>query len=242
MAADFERALAAGNAAAPAPASSDWPTPLLRRFAEPWSLPEIKALPGERPPPETGTDDARVEFYWVGSDARIAGTLVHRCLQLIADGRLEVTADDGTVRGLTTRWLAEQGIRAEAASPIVERVSAAVSATLSDEVGRWILDGDGSAELALSGVYGGELVSVVLDRVRVDDDGTHWIVDYKSSSHEGGDLDGFLQVEANRYRPQLARYAAIYGAWAETNGVAAEVRCALYFPLLKSFVEVELQA
>ena len=86
---------------------------------------------------------------------------------------------------------------------------------------------------ALEGLDGGELVSVVLDRVKIDEDGTHWIIDYKTSTHEGGDLDGFLRAEAERYRSQLTRYASIYKAWAGT-----EARCALYFPLLQSFVEV----
>ena len=33
--------------------------------------------------------------------------------------------------------------------------------------------------------------SGVMDRVRIDD-GRHWIVDYKTSTHEGGNLAGFL--------------------------------------------------
>jgi ATP-dependent exoDNAse (exonuclease V) beta subunit len=73
----------------------------------------------------------------------------------------------------------------------------------------------------------------VIDRVRVDDDGTHWIVDYKTSSHEGGSLAEFLASESERYRPQLRRYADIY-----RNYAGVEVRCALYFPLLQEFVEV----
>ena len=106
---------------------------------------------------------------------------------------------------------------------------------LSDTKGRWILQGAGHAELGLTGIFEGELVSVILDRVRIDDDGDHWIIDYKTSTHEGGNLQGFLQVEADRYQPQLSRYAAIYADW---TGISA--RCALYFPLLKSFVEIEV--
>ena len=87
----------------------------------------------------------------------------------------------------------------------------------------------------MSGVVDGQVESVVLDRVRVDEQGTHWIVDYKTSSHEGGRLDEFLQAETDRYRPQLARYAEIYG-----NYKNADIRCALYFPLLQEFVEVDL--
>ena len=121
------------------------------------------------------------------------------------------------------------------AQPILERVAGAVSAMLDDEKGRWILRGQGHSELALAGVLDGDLVSIVLDRVRIDDDGTHWIIDYKTSSHEGGNLAGFLQVETDRYRPQLQRYASVYGEWAGESA-----KCALYFPLLRSFVEVPL--
>ncbi len=104
---------------------------------------------------------------------------------------------------------------------------------LDDEKGRWILGGEGHAELALTGVAGDELVSVILDRVLIAEDDTHWIIDYKTSSHEGGNLAGFLQAEADRYQVQLARYASIYKNWS-----GADVKCALYFPLLQSFVEV----
>jgi ATP-dependent exoDNAse (exonuclease V) beta subunit len=104
-----------------------------------------------------------------------------------------------------------------------------------DEKGRWIINGDGHAEMGLSGVYEGNIESVIIDRVRIDSHGVHWIVDYKTSTHEGGNLAGFLQAETDRYRPQLAKYAAIYNAYAGT-----EARCALYFPLLKTFLEVDV--
>ncbi|MDH3408486.1 MAG: PD-(D/E)XK nuclease family protein, partial [Gammaproteobacteria bacterium] len=111
----------------------------------------------------------------------------------------------------------------------------ALQGIIGDEKGRWLLDGEGYAELALSGVLHGHIESVVLDRVRIDDDGTHWIIDYKTSSHEGGDLANFLRAESDRYRPQLTKYAKLYRNYAD-----ADVRCALYFPLLREFVEVQL--
>jgi ATP-dependent exoDNAse (exonuclease V) beta subunit len=91
------------------------------------------------------------------------------------------------------------------------------------------------AEVALTGMYEGELTSVILDRVRIDEQGTHWIVDYKTSSHEGGNLAAFLQSEIDRYQPQLKKYRHLYAAYAQTDP-----RCALYFPLLQQFVEVTL--
>ena len=105
----------------------------------------------------------------------------------------------------------------------------------ADERGRWLLHGDGHAELALSGIVDGRLESVVLDRVRVDEHDVHWIVDFKTSSHEGGGLSEFLQAETERYRQQLEMYVELYRTYSD-----ADVRCALYFPLLREFVEVDL--
>ena len=212
--------------------------PQLRRFVTPWRLPQAKLLAGADAEVDLADEENQlnkaVEFYWVGSDARIAGTLVHRWLQLIADNLAHGAAADGVYSNeVTLRWIRESGIEASSADGIVRRVERAVVSTLSDPTGRWILEGPGHAELALSGVADQELVSVVLDRVRIDDDGTHWIIDYKSSTHEGGNLDGFLRAEEERYRPQLQRYAEIYGEWASVN-----VKCALYFPLLQAFVAV----
>jgi ATP-dependent exoDNAse (exonuclease V) beta subunit len=115
------------------------------------------------------------------------------------------------------------------------RVDEALRSVRNDPRGRWLLSGGGHAELALSGVVNGVLESGIMDRIRIDD-ATHWIVDYKTSSHEGGNLEGFLAAEVERYRDQLARYAALYGAYA-----GVDVRCALYFPLLQQFVEVDVE-
>jgi len=215
---------------------SSWAIPALRRFSTPWSLPEAAPVSGPKLTDGVHEENPAVEFYWVGTAARIAGTLVHRWLQLMANGSASTDiANISATRPTTLRWLRELGIGNDAAAPVVVRVEQALQATLGDERGQWILNGDGHAELALTGMIANELTSIVLDRVRIEEDGTHWIVDYKTSTHEGGNLDGFLQAESDRYSQQLARYAVIYRAWAHVD-----VRCALYFPLLQSFVEVEL--
>ena len=120
---------------------------------------------------------------------------------------------------------------------IFKRLTAefALDQIAGDDKGRWVLFGDGKTELALSGVIDGSVQSIVIDRVRIDEDGVHWIVDYKTSTHEGGDLAGFLQQESDRYRPQLEKYAAVY-----SNLTDAPVRTALYFPMLQAFCEVEI--
>ncbi|MDX1518372.1 MAG: PD-(D/E)XK nuclease family protein, partial [Woeseiaceae bacterium] len=166
---------------------------------------------------------------------RLAGTITHRWLQLIGQGRARVESGSvAELRPVSRRWLAEMGATEAGMESVCDRVEAALSGVLADERGRWLLDGPGEAELALSGFYEGALQTIIIDRVRIDEHGTHWIVDYKTSSHEGGNLDGFLRNEADRYRQQLRKYGSLYRA---CYGV--EVRTALYFPLLQAFREVE---
>ena len=165
--------------------------------------------------------------------AQLAGTLAHRWLQLLAEDSAP-RQPGAALRTVSLRWLREMGIAGDSADKIADRVQQALEGTLADARGRWLLEGQGHAELALTGVYDGEIESVVLDRVRIDESGQHWIVDYKTSTHEGGNLEGLLAVEAERYTPQLQKYASIYESYS-----GEKARCALYFPLLQAFVELQ---
>ena len=85
--------------------------------------------------------------------------------------------------------------------------------------------------MALSGVEGDGIAHVVLDRTFVAD-GTRWIVDFKTGSHEGADVEAFLDREVERYRDQLDRYARLVAALDPRP-----VRLGLYHPLLRGWRE-----
>lgn len=236
VAQDFEQALRGAIPPSPMQAAGAWLMPELRRFAEPFVLPEFQGLQIPAASAAAAATDTKVEFYWVGAEARMAGTLVHRWLQLATERRVVLQASElEHTRSTSDSWLRAMGVSDTAREAVCERVESALRGILADHKGRWLLDGDGAAELELTGIYAGELTSVVLDRVRIDEQGTHWIVDYKTSSHEGGDLAAFLRAETDRYKPQLQKYRQLYADYAGT-----EARCALYFPLLQQFVEVPL--
>ncbi|MCH8301901.1 MAG: UvrD-helicase domain-containing protein [Proteobacteria bacterium] len=207
--------------------------PVLRRLkSEPPS--SAPPLPGRRGGADQSAagNESQVEYHWVGSAARHAGTIVHRWLQRMSDGIADID-DKERLHRTSGRWARALGVREEEIEAVCDRVAVALRKISSDEKGRWVLFGDGETELAVSGVIDGQLRSVVIDRIRIDDEGVHWIVDYKTSTHEGGDLEGFLEQEAARYRPQLDLYAALY-----RNLTDAPVRTALYFPLLQKFCEL----
>jgi ATP-dependent exoDNAse (exonuclease V) beta subunit len=115
-------------------------------------------------------------------------------------------------------------------------VQNALKNTIKDERGAWILDGNHTEqrnEYSISGVYENKLVSVYLDRTFVDDD-TRWIIDYKSSPHSGPDMDTFLDMQQDRYRMQLEKYASLM-----TGLDNRSIRLGLYFPLNKGWREWE---
>ena len=165
------------------------------------------------------------------------GTIVHRWCQRISDGRIEVAPDEiGNLRPASRRWAANLGVADHDLDAVCDRTEAALKGIIGDEKGRWVLQGKGQAELPVTGIYDGQTQSVVIDRIRIDEHGTHWIIDYKTSTHEGGDLALFLEHEAERYRPQLNKYAGLYA-----NLTGEKVRAALYFPLLQKFCEVAVE-
>ena len=108
--------------------------------------------------------------------------------------------------------------------------------TLADERGRWLLGGDHLAakcEFPITGLADGELVNGRLDPAFVDRQGTRWIVDYKTSAHEGAGLEDFLDNECERYRPQLELYRQMFAGLEDRP-----IQAGLYFPLLQRWCEI----
>ncbi|MDH4165324.1 MAG: UvrD-helicase domain-containing protein [Gammaproteobacteria bacterium] len=213
--------------------------PVLRRLPDDWQRPEAPMAPHVQVRNLVrATAATAVEFDWVTETARHVGTVVHRELQRFARAGGALPGDEAGRLAVQRRYaaeLAELGVPYERRTAAAARVLEAVRRTLADERGRWLLQTAHRAaqsELALTGVTDAGLVSVVIDRTFVDETGVRWIVDYKTSSHEGAGLDQFLDNERERYRGQLERYAQLM------RGMGGEpVRLGLYFPLLSAWRE-----
>ena len=93
-----------------------------------------------------------------------------------------------------------------------ERVESGLLRTLRDPRGRWVLDEscrrrERAADRRIDRTA--SLCEAVIDRTFIDENGVRWIIDYKTSEHEGADLENFLEQEKERYREQLERYARL---------------------------------
>jgi ATP-dependent exoDNAse (exonuclease V) beta subunit len=214
--------------------------PPIRRLASGWVLPE--------PPRAVAVEaaEAMVErhapaFEWVGDTLRHVGTVVHRVLHQVAVEGLAAwdEAHAGARRPAFEAALRRLGVPRSELPGAAAAVERAVVNTLADPRGRWILDShDGAqSEYALSGLAGAGLLSVRIDRTFVDEAGARWIVDFKTSTHAGGDLRAFLDSELERHREQMSRYAALMGRLD-----LRPIRMGLYFPLLTAWREYEAVA
>jgi ATP-dependent helicase/nuclease subunit A len=221
---------------APSPSSEEgarMPDQNLRRLPADWSLPAS-------PPAVSWTslqDEDRVgeeiEFSWAGETARHIGSVVHRWLQRIAEDQMKGW-DRSRVEKMRKAFRNELGMRGIPESEIdvaTTQVMSALGNSLEDPRGRWLLgpQKDARNEFRITAVIGGERRNLVIDRTFVDRDGKRRIVDYKTSGHEGADVEGFLDQERERYRAQLERYALALGADESDLG--------LYFPLLSGWRE-----
>jgi ATP-dependent helicase/nuclease subunit A len=180
-----------------------------------------------------------LEFSWVGETARHVGTVVHAALERFAqraalpDGA-EISADRERYR----RQLARHGVPRADLDAAAGRVIEALTRTCSDERGRWILSSahrEAASELALTGIAFGRLQSVIIDRSFIDEHGVRWVIDFKTSSHAGGDTEAFLERELERYRAQLESHSQLARALGPEP-----VRAALYLPLLGAFRELRI--
>ncbi|MBM3724964.1 MAG: DNA helicase UvrD [Acidobacteria bacterium] len=223
---------------------------LVRTLARPlWRLPfgfVPPAPPGdvEIPGPGGVLPAEPISFHWAGETQRVTGLVVHEWLDSIGRTGLRrwTEARVQERREWVRRSLAGRGVPADDLDAAAERAIHAVLNTVRDRRGRWILGDheDARSEFAITGVVDGALRQAVVDRTFVENRAgsrVRWVVDFKTSTHEGGGRDAFLDNELERYREQLERYLALVAGFDPRPA-----RAGLYFPMLGAWRELKPRA
>ena len=215
------------------------PQTLLRRLPADWHAPRPAESVRWEPQLRRATASARqITYEWVSGTGRHVGTVVHEILKLVSqtgpdewDSR-RIAGMEGTIRSELLRL----GVLDSDISAAADKVVQAVTAACHSERGRWIFAGHGEArsEWPIAGTIGDQLISGTIDRMFRDGEGKLWIIDFKTSEHEGANLERFLKEEGRRYREQLENYAALVSRLAE-----GPIWLGLYFPLLDAWLEWE---
>ena len=224
--------------------NSDIPEQKIRRLKDNWKLPEnIKTNFNWHPPIENQIEDSSkfIEFEWAGETIKNVGIIVHRIIQEIAENGLNSWDKERLISEEENfkRMLKQYGVPLEDREKAMKYINDALTNFLNDERGRWILSDkhfDQHNEYAVTGVINDKLVNGILDRTFLDENKTRWVIDYKISRHEGGDIDWFIDEQKKRYQPKLEEYAALMKGFGDN-----EIKLGLYFPLLNGWREWKYQ-
>jgi ATP-dependent exoDNAse (exonuclease V) beta subunit len=145
------------------------------------------------------------------------GTLVHRCLEIVANEGLEKwpLARCAALKPAYQAWLRSQGHGGNAPDVGADLVLQALATTLNSDTGRWILQqrDDAQAERPLTSLAGDGTAGVahhIVDRTFVEA-GCRWIIDYKTVRYDNADVAAYLSQHAEKnYMQQLERYVSLF--------------------------------
>ncbi len=226
---DFLAAAGCARMPAQGPATGGVGAPVIRRLPAAWCAGELPPWPAAAQPRQT-----QPVFDWASVRIRMIGLLVHAVLAEISLGPLPEPDEALTVWEDRARGQARQfGLTGEDLAFVLASVMEAARKTLADPKGRQLITPRPGArnEWGLTAADAKDGISHVrVDRTFVDENGVSWIVDYKTSRHEGAELSAFLDEQQDRYRGQLEGYARVLAAFDPRP-----IELVLYFPLLQEW-------
>lgn len=187
---------------------------------------------------ESKAEEDRPAYDWALEERKVIGTVAHLIFERMAsegpDGwdmaRIE------SMRGTVSVRLTAAGVAAGRVEKAADEVLEAARSAILDPVCRAILSpGPGAlSEFAITAGSEKGVKTRRIDRTYVDGDGVRWVVDFKMTAHEGGDLEGFLAAQKERHRAQLAEYVELM----RLMEPGRTVRAAVYYPLMRRLVEI----
>lgn len=193
-----------------------------------------------RPAPARPAHNKIQGFHLTQKEAPIVGTVVHYVLQQMArfgspwwPGK--TTAEQ---RAYLNLLLQKNGILPAQLRTNLEKAEQAISNTLADPRGQWLLQKrpESQAEYAITTVIDGQAKMLIIDNTFVDEQGLRWIVDYKTSSPENQSLAAFLEQEKKKYAEKMQEYHQALSLLDPRP-----IRLGLYFPLVPAWCELEYQ-
>jgi len=207
----------------------------LKRLTSNWQHPHraTETATQQTNPPHTPSD-----FTWEPDISPVVGTFIHRLLQRLCEQGNNTNFSTEHYRENWRNSLMTLGIATQDIEQALTTVEKAITNTLTDPKGQWILNNqheDSQCEYPITQVIKGKPTTLVLDRTFIEA-GTRWIVDYKTSQPNDGQTADFLEKESQQHKAQLEAYAKALSQLDQRP-----IKTALYFPLIKEWVELEVE-
>ncbi|MDR1012299.1 MAG: UvrD-helicase domain-containing protein [Coxiellaceae bacterium] len=206
------------------PESEQLKSSKISRFTLDWVSPVVITLPSRNNQPH---------FTMINNQPRIIGVVLHHCLRQLSEKNL----NDYKLSNQLLYWrkLLQQSGYIDINSGL-KIVVEAITSTLNDSRGRWILAKHLKArnEFSITNNNDNNFDHYIIDRTFIDKTGYRWIIDYKTSISETKTLKDFLQEEKNKYSFQLLQYAKLMKNLYPKN----PIKLGLYYPRFSGWLEI----
>lgn len=165
------------------------------------------------------------------------GEILHYCLMLASQGKLDL-GNNKQLEKLEAVWRRQLGPLTENLEQAINTVHKQLQACQQHEKFSWLVHEthqDQASELALSDYARGSRRDYIIDRTFIDNSGTRWIIDYKSSNPAPDEsMAAFIARQEQLHSEQLDKYARLF---AEMENLPQ--RKALFFTALPCFHELD---
>lgn len=175
-------------------------------------------------------------FKLMDNTSQLIGTVTHRLLQqLTRSGIGWWIAKSQEIKSSHLQLkLKQSGMHQQQISSATKHILKYIENMLGDDKGKWILHNHtaSQSEYAISTLIDNKLTNLIIDRTFIDEQGTRWIIDYKTTTFSHVDLNDFLENEQEKYLKQMQKYAL---ALKEMG--SEPIRLGLYFPAIPAWHE-----
>lgn len=180
-------------------------------------------------------------FFRESEISRKEGIVFHKMVQSLADNINDIKKVDITkLVPVISQLLQIEGVSINLLDNSISRICELLKNMLNSKTGCWILSASHHQiknEWQLTTPSPDQektYANYFIDRTFVDSSDTRWIIDYKTSHHQGGQLKDFLQMEKEKYYPQLQQYGSLVSQFEQRK-----IKLALYFPAMDEFIHWE---
>lgn len=162
------------------------------------------------------------------------GTIIHQLLEQIARQGLEQW--QALPKKKSCAIIQALCVRQAIAQPtVVLKIERTIATMLQDPRGQWILQPHlfAGSEYPIRYYQDNVWKQCILDRLLLDEDGTYWIIDYKTMGKTDPEqtLSDFLEQAVRDHQAQLQRYVLALRSLIPTK----KIQAALYFPTLPAW-------
>lgn len=206
----------------------------ISRLTSDWQLPSY--IMAKQSPSRNAIDT----FKWSLQHVRQVGIVIHELMSRLCQLDSSQWQQSSVFNpALWKKNLMKQGVTQTHLTLSAELIQKAFQNVIQDQRARWILDSthaSAQSEYPITININNEIQHFIMDRTFIDENGTRWIIDYKTTELLDQQSEPFLLDAKKRYAAQLEMYSQYFKLTEKRP-----IKLGLYFPLFSGWIEWDLE-